>query len=244
VRLSSGALTGANMLPFDDSRGIAVVEITVGDQKVKTHFDSGNMVAPFVLPVEVVEKSTFITEPVVVGRARTTSNDIEIKRAQIKDTIRIGSLEFKEPTVSFPALSAANIGAALMQDLVLTFDQKKKLLDIVRPAARPSAAVVASGEYAGGYGERTIFEEQDGMYIQRVGGPKLKMVKIEKDVFSLEQIPAAKLRFLRSADGKVNAVEVLNPAGQWERSPRNVDAAAQTPAKVLGFRVSMDAKST
>jgi len=237
VRLSSGELVktnDTNLLPFDVPRGIAVVEISVGEQKVKAHFDSGNMVAPFVLPTDVVEKASKAGEAVVVGRARTVSNDIEIKRVQIKDTIRIGTLEFKEPQVSFPALSAANIGAALMQDLVLTFDQKKKLLNVIQPPKAPTASagpVKASGEFGGVYGERTISEESDGIYIQRTGGPKLKMVKQEKDEFTLEQIPNARIRFLRSAEGKVNAVEVLNPAGQWERSPRDVDVAEHGPKK-------------
>lgn len=131
VKISTGAIAktaGQNIIEFDNSRGIVVVDLTVGKQTIKAHLDSGNMNGGFMLPTDLVEKSPLLSEAVVVGRAKTISSEIEIKQVRMKDTIKLGTLEFKEPTVNFPSFGSANIGGKVLNDLVLTFDQKNKLI--------------------------------------------------------------------------------------------------------------------
>ena len=115
VRLERGELPkadGADVLSFESRRGIPVVELNVGGQNVKAHIDSGNAVGGFVLPTALVEKLTFASAPVVVGRARTVGSDVEIKEVRLKESIRLGRFEYAGPTVVFPAVSEdANIGA-------------------------------------------------------------------------------------------------------------------------------------
>ncbi len=85
--------------------------------------------------------------------------------------------------------------------------------------------------HAGSYGDglRTIFVEDDGLYIQRRGGPKLRLVRGDTDdEFSLELLPAAKIRFVREDAGKITAIDVFNPQMGWETSPRDDDAGAGT----------------
>jgi predicted aspartyl protease len=135
VRIEKGELPASNgkdILPFDDSRGIATVDLDVGGQKIKAHIDSGNMMGGFMLPTELVEKSPLLGDPVVVGRAKTVTSDIEIKQVRLKDTIRLGSFEFPEPTVVFPSLSEANIGGRILSEFALTFDQKHKRVKLKR----------------------------------------------------------------------------------------------------------------
>lgn len=138
VRIEKGELPGVNgkdILALDDSRGIAVVDLNVGEQKIKAHIDSGNMMGGFMLPAAMVESAQLISEPVVVGRARTLSNDIEIKQARLKDPIRLGSFEFPQPTVIYPSLSDANIGGRILSEFSLTFDQKNKRVRLKRTKA-------------------------------------------------------------------------------------------------------------
>jgi hypothetical protein len=237
VRLERGELPeadGADVLSFDDSRGVPVVELGVGGHKVRAHVDSGNTVGGFVLPAALAEKLTFAAAPVVVGRARTVSSEIEIKEARLKETIRLGRFEYAEPTIVFPAVSEdANIGAKVLREYSLTFDQKNKTLRLKRQESPKAPAQTAASEqavaagvapdlkdYAGRYGERTVSTEGGALFIQRPGGPKLKMTVVGADEFALEIVPEARIKFVRGADGKVSAINVLNRAGEWEKAAK------------------------
>lgn len=89
-------------------------------------------------------------------------------------------------------------------------------------APEPAPAIVAQdfGDYPGKYGERTISVEGGVLFLQRQGGPKLKMAAVAKDEFALEIVPEARIKFLRGASGKVMAINILNRAGEWERAAR------------------------
>jgi predicted aspartyl protease len=130
LRLEKGELpkaNGAEILDYKSKGGIPLLEMHVGDTKIDAHLDSGNMVGAFVLPTAFVEKLTRASEPVVVGRARSASGEMEITQVQVKEMIRLGGHEFPEPTVTFPALSdIGNIGAKTLNQFVITFDQKNE----------------------------------------------------------------------------------------------------------------------
>lgn len=237
VRLERGELPradGAEILSFENPHGVPVVELGVGAYKVKAHIDSGNAVGGFVLPTALAEKLTFAAAPTVVGRARTVSSEVEIKEARLKGSVRLGRFEFAEPSVVFPALSDdANIGARALREFSLTFDQKNRSVRLRRQEAAKQGqeAATASGQsaataapdlnaYSGRYGERTVSAEGGALFLQRQGGPKLKMTRVGGDEFALEMIPEARIRFTRAGDGKVTAINVLNRAGQWETAAK------------------------
>lgn len=230
VRLARGELPppdGAQIVSFENPNGIPVVVLVVGSHKINAHVDSGNMIGGFVLPVALAEKLTFAAPPRVAGRARTASNDIEIKEARLKETIRLGRHEFTEPTIIFPALSDdANIGGKVLREFALTFDQKNKRLRLERGAPAKTAEQTAAGnaseakDYSGRYGERTISLEEASLYLQRAGGQKLKLVSVSQDVFTLAEVPEARIKFVRDASGKITELHVLNRAGEWEISKR------------------------
>ena len=76
-------------------------------------------------------------------------------------------------------------------------------------------------EYAGTYGERTITLEADGLWLQRVGGPKLQLAAGDgPDSWSLKRVPQAKLEFTRGEGGMIRELRVLGMQGTWEASPR------------------------
>lgn len=143
VRLARGALpkaNGADILPFEIENRIPVIEVAVGKLRMKAHLDSGNFVAGFILPEEVVEQLTLLSQPVTVGHARSVTNRIEIKQAQLKDTIRIGSFQYPEATIAFPAPSDTNVGFKILREFAITFDQKNKRVKFERATVNPTTA--------------------------------------------------------------------------------------------------------
>jgi predicted aspartyl protease len=229
VRLERGELPkpdGAEILSFDNSRGIPIVELNVGSYKVKAHIDSGNTIGGFVLPGALAEKLKFYGSPVTLARARTITSDVEIKEARLQDSIRLGRFEFAGPTIIFPAVSDdANIGAKVLREFSLTFDQKNRSIRLKRQESpnaseQPTAAVAPEElkDYSGKYGERIVTVEAGALFLKRQGGPKLKLTAVARDEFALEIVPEARIKFIRGEDGKVVAINVLNRAGQWEKT--------------------------
>ena len=75
-------------------------------------------------------------------------------------------------------------------------------------------------EYGGKYGIRTIFVEDDGLYLQRQGGPRLLLVRRGPDEFELDILPEAKIRFARDDDGVIHELHVFGPRQEWEVTQR------------------------
>jgi Aspartyl protease len=228
LRLGHGELpaaNGADILPFENPHVIPVVEISIGDFKMKAHIDSGNISGKFMLPAALVDKLKLASEPIIVGRARTISNEIEIKEVRLSDTIKLGSFEFNQPTIAFPAIAdEANIGLKTLREFSLTFDQKNRRVKLERTLTTPAAATITPGsdgkDYGGRYGERTITAENDALYLQREGGPRLKLKPVSKDEFTLEEVPEARMKFVIDENGKIKELRVLNRSGEWEISKR------------------------
>lgn len=232
VRLSRGELppaNGADILSFEVPHSVPVVELVIGNLRVPAHIDTGNLVGSFILPTSLLEKLTLTSQPVVVGRARTVSNEIEIKEARLKDSIELGSFEFPQPTITFPALAESNIGLKALRDFSLTFDQKNNRLKLSRQKSKVPTAVPTTApatvpsdfkEFVGSYGQREISFAGDALYLQRQGGPKIKLVPASKDEFTLEPVPEARIKFVRDAGGRITELHVLNRAGEWETSKK------------------------
>ena len=230
LRLARGPLpatNGSDILPFENPHVIPIVEISIGDLKLKAHIDSGNVYGKFMLPAALVDKLKLASQPITVGRAHTVSNEIEIKEVRLSDTIKLGSFEFNQPTITFPAIAdAVNIGLKTLREFSLTFDQKNRRVKLERTLTSPALAAVAvtsspdGKDYMGRYGERTITADNDALYLQREGGPKLKLTQVSKDEYTLEALPEARLKFVRDESGKIKELHVLNRAGGWEISKR------------------------
>jgi hypothetical protein len=138
VRLARGALPATNradVVNFDLENRIPVIELGIGKIRVRAHVDSGNFVAGFILPEEIVEQLQLMSQPVTFGSARSVSNRIELKQVQLRDPIHLGQFEFPQPTVTFPALSDSNVGFKILRDFVITFDQKNRRILLQRPRA-------------------------------------------------------------------------------------------------------------
>jgi hypothetical protein len=127
---------GVEILDYRSEHGVPSVELNVGKTKITAHLDSGNGIGAFVLPTAFVEKLTRSSEPVVVGRARSASGETEIKQVQIKEMVRLGRHEFPDATITYPALSdIANVGAKILSQFAVTFDQQHQRVRLTRPEA-------------------------------------------------------------------------------------------------------------
>src|SRR5215831_8159540 len=138
VRVARGALPTTNrtdILNFEIENRIPVIELAIGKIRVRAHVDSGNFVAGFIMPEEIVEQLQLLSQPVAFGSARSVSNRIELKQVQLRDAIHIGRFEFPQPTITFPALSDSNIGFKVLRDFVITFDQRNRRLQLQRGAS-------------------------------------------------------------------------------------------------------------
>ncbi|MEY2488260.1 MAG: hypothetical protein QOC70_202 [Verrucomicrobiota bacterium] len=136
VRISRGELPkadGAEILDYKSEHGVPSVELNVGKTKITAHLDSGNSIGAFVLPTAFAEKLTHASEPVVVGRARSASGEMEIKQVQIKEMVRLGRHEFPDATITYPALSdVGNVGAKILSQFAVTFDQHRQRVRLTR----------------------------------------------------------------------------------------------------------------
>lgn len=228
VRIEEGSLPEANsrdIVDFEDPRGIPVIEVFVGDRGVKAQIDSGNSVGGFTLPTAIVESSRLASEPRVVGTAQTVANTFEVKQARLEDSIRLGGFEYREPTVVYPAPSDANIGAAVLRDFSLTFDQRNKRVKLAQTIWKDEPAAAgnrdsALQEYVGQYGDRTVSSDGENLFIQRPGGMRIKLLDVSKDEFEPEIAPGSRIEFIRDGSGKVVEIDVLTPSGVWEKAKR------------------------
>ena len=142
VRLARGSLPAANradILDFEVENRVPVIELAVGKLRMRAHIDSGNFVAGFILPEEIVEQLTLLSAPVTVGHARSVTNQIEIKQAQLRDTIHIGSFDYPQPTIAFPAPSDTNVGFKILREFAITFDQANKRIKFERAPVNTNA---------------------------------------------------------------------------------------------------------
>jgi len=227
VRLARGNLPAANeadILSFEIENRIPVIELAIGKLKVKAHLDSGNFVAGFILPEALVGQLSLLSAPVTLGPARSVSNQIEIKQAQLNDTIHLGRFDYPQAMITFPALSDTNVGFKILREFVLTFDQKNRRVKFDRPASSASVTAKAAPddlkEYAGTYGVRSVVVADNSLQLQRQGGPRLKLVRTSKDEFTLIEAPGARIIFLRDGAGRITSLRVLNRDGEWETANR------------------------
>jgi hypothetical protein len=136
LRIEKGELPksdGAEVLDYKNDAGIATLELSVGDKKIKAHLDTGNAIGAFVFPTAFAEKLNFADEPRVVGRARSATGDMEIKQVQVKDVIKLGRHEFPDATIVFPALGdIGNVGVKTLSQFVVTFDQHNERVQLKR----------------------------------------------------------------------------------------------------------------
>ncbi len=134
VRIERGelpAIDGQDVIAFRLDRGVPSIDIQVGSLTVDADVDAGSM-GGFMLPTRLIGDLPPAAEPRVVGKARTVSNEFEIREAQLRGVVRLGGHEFRDATVGFqPIFPMANVGAKVLRDFAVTFDQRNLRMRIL-----------------------------------------------------------------------------------------------------------------
>jgi len=137
VRMALGELPPANgrdVLAFTRERGIPTARITVAGREMDAHVDAGFM-GGISLPLAEAERLPLSAPPQVVGRGQTLGNTFEIKAAPLDGNVSIGAVLIERPMVDFqPVFPMANVGARILRELAVTFDQKNNRMRVARPA--------------------------------------------------------------------------------------------------------------
>lgn len=137
VTLTRGELPPADdreVIAFTAERGIPAIRLQVDSLWVDADVDAGAM-GGFTLPAGLASRLPLASAPRVVGRARTVSNEFEITASELKGSVRLGGHEFPGATVGFqPLFPTANVGARVLREFRVTFDQKNGRMRLVRGA--------------------------------------------------------------------------------------------------------------
>jgi predicted aspartyl protease len=226
ARIARGEVApGPDVVTYVPSEGgVFRIPVSIGDLTIEAAIDSGSP-SGLALPKRYAEQLKLATPLAEIGRGRTANSDFALYSATVDATVRIGSNTFPRPVVTFnEVLPGALFGAQILRHMVMTIDQKNRRIRLTPAAPAPAPLKVASGalgDYAGRFGIRTITSRDGELFLQRDGGPLLKLVAAGNDEFTLDGIAGARVRFTRDAAGKVTSLEVLTPAGQWEKAPRD-----------------------
>lgn len=114
-------------------------------------------------------------------------------------------------------------------------DQKAelaKLMDQLKLPQNKEESTTAKDftAYTGAYEQRKVFVENNKLYLQRQGGPKLELKWIEKDLFQLTLPPNSrsatvlpKVRFEREEGNTVKGLSFIRPDGSIEGTAKKLD---------------------
>ncbi len=119
------------VIALDMSGGLLNFPITVAGRTVVAHIDTG---APggITLPIELMDQLPLVPGAGQTGTANLVGGGRTLTIRTLDGTVQIGDREYQNPKVTFmdPSPGAANLGAGLMAELVLTIDQQNGLMFI------------------------------------------------------------------------------------------------------------------
>jgi predicted aspartyl protease len=120
--------TAADYVP--GPRGI-ILPISIGQETIPAHIDTGNALAPLILPTELAERLPRRGEPRVTGRAASAISTIEVRQVDITGPVRVAGVTLPITAVTYPALGEnGNLGSKAFAGAVLRIDQRNRRLQI------------------------------------------------------------------------------------------------------------------
>jgi len=124
---------GETILPFTMPQGIPVVEIELAGVRTPAVIDSAN--PRFLsLPTAMIDELPLEGEPEVVGRMATLFNEFDLLEATLDGDLVLGGHRFPRPRLDFnDVLPDVNVGSGLLEELVVTFDQRNGRLRLLKP---------------------------------------------------------------------------------------------------------------
>jgi len=222
------------VIPYVNKSDEINIYVSVGGHQAEAHLDSGNPEG-FAIPYSLKDKLSFKGEPVEAGTARTPVGSFKRWQATLKGNIKVGEIVYKDPVISLVEnFQFVNLGYQVVKDLRISVDAKKHLIAFERSASQSVAKVVEEdtgeqNEYTGWYGQgvRRILLEEGEMYLQRRGGPKLKLVQLEENLFKMVySVPVRNelpnVRFQKDAALKVTGLTFLYKDGREDLIKKDI----------------------
>jgi len=184
--------TEKDVIHYMPKQRIINLSITVDGHPVEAHLDSGSP-GGFGIPYALKDKLNFISEPIETGVIHTPVASFKRWRAKLKGTIRVGNVVYENPEVNLVEnFEFVNLGYQFAKDLTITIDTKNKLIKFEKAITTMAKnesddSIEVQNMYTGWYGghERRIFLENGEMYLQRNNAPKLKLVKLEENLYEM-----------------------------------------------------------
>lgn len=162
VRVGRGALgeaDGEQVLVYDASDWLPVIELRVDGLSFGSHIDSGSP-SPLTLPTSVAEEVEFVSTPTVIGRGRTVNSEFTIQAARLSGSLWIGGQELDGTDVHInEVFPRAILGYGVLREFALTFDQEHQRVRFEHSseskAPEWSVASAGSGPRLGVHGSPT-----------------------------------------------------------------------------------------
>lgn len=134
VRLSQAELPAADGLAVHEyapARRLVELALTVGAQTLVTHLDTGNTVAPLILPAEAAVHAPRKGGPRRIGTAHTINNAIDMFEIDLDAPVKLDNQVLPLRTACYPsAADAANLGSLAFAGGAVAIDQKNRRIAI------------------------------------------------------------------------------------------------------------------
>jgi hypothetical protein len=125
---------GQTVLDYELFEGNLWIPVSIGGQSAKAVIDTGNIRA-LDMPAEAVKPLRMTTFPRLAGNSVGLSGTQMMREVTFAAPLRIGSHVIQRPTATFSEdFHEWNIGSAMLQDFVITIDQKHRRVRLVRSA--------------------------------------------------------------------------------------------------------------
>jgi predicted aspartyl protease len=144
--LRTGVLDAGDpdVLSFAMPRNVPVVALTIDGRSVPVQIDSGG--GGINLPLNAASRVQFARKSEVQVKIETQVNTVYVRGGVLKGELGLGEHVFRQPFVEISETApVGNLGAASLQDFVLTFDQANRL---VRLQARSRIHGLRRGQLA------------------------------------------------------------------------------------------------
>ncbi|HEX6740475.1 MAG TPA: retropepsin-like aspartic protease [Sphingomicrobium sp.] len=128
---------GRTILDYElvDGDGIWI-PVSIGGKSARAEIDTGNIRA-LDMPAEAVQPLRMATFPRLAGNSTSVSGTTQIREVTLAAPLQMGSHRIERPAATFSEdFHEWNIGSAMLQDFVITLDQKNRRVRLVRSRPR------------------------------------------------------------------------------------------------------------
>lgn len=135
IRLYEGALPpdGKGVIGYTQETGLIQFDVEIGGQVVASHLDSGSS-GGFSVPPAVASQLAWSAEPESTRVAKSVANEAVVYTGRLDGAVSFAGLTYENPEVSYlEIMRDGNIGQQILQDLVITLDQRNKRLAFAKP---------------------------------------------------------------------------------------------------------------